>query len=70
MNGFIIEMDEGTGRRKGAPWIGIARSAAELIAKLPGHSPSVVDRGPEVLALARGLGLNLGQFRRHYDHAA
>lgn len=70
MNGFIIETDEGTGPRKAALWIGVARSAAEMIAKLPGHSPSVVDRGPEVLTLALRLGLNLGEFRRHHDHAA
>lgn len=68
MNGFIIETSNsapGKGRSKLARWIGIAEAAADLIALLPGHSPSVVDRGPEVLERALRLGLKLGEFRRH-----
>ena len=70
MNGFIIETtgDGATGRQqKAARWIGIATSAADMIAQLPGHSPSVVDRGPEVLKLARNFGLSDGEFTRYYD---
>ena len=70
MNGFIIETTEvatDTGRRKITRWIGIAISAADMISRLPGHSPSVVDRGPKVLTRARDIGLRGGEFRSYYD---
>ncbi len=72
MNGFIIETTEhaNSTRVRAAPlWIGIAASAADMIALLPGRKPSVVDRGPEVLKLARDRGLKAGEFTRYYDQA-
>lgn len=70
MNGFIIEMTEdatGTTRRKTSQWIGIAYSASDMISRLPGHSPSVVDRGPEVMTLALDLGLIAGEIQIYHD---
>lgn len=71
MNGSIIETtceDEvrQIARRK-VRWIGIMGSAKDLIAALPGHSPSVVDRGPSVLWKARVLGLEDGEFQELRD---
>ena len=70
MNGFIIETTQDAtaqDRRTATRWIGIAGSAADMIAMLPGYSPSVVDRGPEVLEHARLLGLKDGEFRKLPD---
>jgi hypothetical protein len=65
MNGFIIETtcpDPKTrGGQRAIRWIGIMKSAKDMISALPGHSPSVVDRGPGVLARARLLGLRNGE---------
>ena len=67
MTGYIIETNcENEGRtalRKKVRWIGIMKSAKEFIAVLPGHSPSVVDRGSAVLWSARSLGLSDGEFQ-------
>jgi hypothetical protein len=69
MNGYIIETLcerlRSPGRLEAVRWIGVAKSAAGMIALLPGQNPSVVDRGPEVLKAAQRLGLSLGEFRRH-----
>jgi hypothetical protein len=68
VNGYVVEMIEIRGKvRHPMRWIGIASSAAEMIAKLPGGSPSVVDRGQHVLAKARFIGLNLGDVQEHHD---
>ncbi len=70
MNGYIIEtrQDDDTARsgQRATQWIGIARSAREMISLLPGQSPSVVDRGPGVLARARFLGVQDGQFQEFH----
>ena len=67
MDGFIIETKvPDTKARSGhrvVRWIGIMVSARGMIAVLPGHSPSVLDRGPGVLAGARLLGVKDGEFR-------
>lgn len=67
MNGYIIETncenEEPYGGRKKVRWIGIMQSAKDFIAVLPGHSPSVVDRGSAVLWRAQILGLSGGEFR-------
>jgi hypothetical protein len=67
MNGFIIETrfpdEKARGGQRAVQWIGIATSARDMIALLPGHSPSVVDRGPGILARARLLGVKVGEFR-------
>lgn len=71
MNGFIIETrcenEKAHGGQETVRWIGIMPSAKDMISVLPGHSPSVVDRGPDVLAGARLLGLADGEFRRFRD---
>lgn len=67
MNGYIIETRcedaKARGGQRAIRWIGIMRSAREMIAVLPGHSPSVVDRSPGVLARARLLGIQDGAFQ-------
>jgi hypothetical protein len=67
MNGYIIETRVPDtmlpGRFKTRRWIGISKSAQAMIAVLPGDNPSVIDRGPEVLAMARMMGLLGGQVR-------
>ena len=67
MNGFIIETrfpdEKVRGGKRGVRWIGIAKSAKDMISLPPGHSPSVVDRGPGVLTRARLLGVKEGEFR-------
>jgi hypothetical protein len=67
MNGFIIETwhedAKARGGQRATRWIGIATSARDLIALLPGHSPSVVNRGPGVLARAHLLGVWDGAFQ-------
>ena len=69
MNGFIIETicedRQARNGQKAVHWIGIMASAKDMIAALPGHSPSVVDRGRAVLAQARALGLKDGEYRQH-----
>ena len=67
MNGFIIETkfpdERARSGQRGVRWIGIAKSAKDITALLPGHSPSVVDRGAGILARARVLGVKDGEFR-------
>ncbi|EYD75869.1 hypothetical protein Rumeso_02651 [Rubellimicrobium mesophilum DSM 19309] len=67
MNGFIIETRcedaKARGGQRAIRWIGIMRSARDMIAVLPGHSPSVVDRGPGILARARFPGMQDGEFQ-------
>jgi hypothetical protein len=67
MNGFIIEMtredETARGGQVAERWIGISATARAMILKLPGERPSVVDRGPVVLARARRLGLRDGEVR-------
>ena len=67
MNGYIIETTRENKSRPGGQesvrWIGVMRSARQMISVLSGHSPSVVDRGPGVLARARMLGLKEGEFQ-------
>ena len=53
--------------RKKVRWIGIMGSAKDLIAILPGESPSVVDRGSAVLWRAHALGLRAGEIRELYE---
>lgn len=68
MNGFIIETtcanEKARGGQEAFRWIGIRESARDMISALPGHSPSVVDRGPAVLEHARDLGLKDSEFQR------
>ena len=45
-------------------WIGVSPSAEAMIARLVGHSPSVVDRGSAVLLRARFMGLKDGEVRQ------
>jgi hypothetical protein len=65
MNGYIIETRcedaKARGGQRAVRWIGIMPSATAMISVLPGHSPSVIDRGPGVLARARYYGLQDGQ---------
>ena len=67
MNRYIIETTRENEKRTLKPqtvhWIGIMKSAKDMILVLPGHSPSVVDRGPGVLVRARLLGLQDGEFQ-------
>jgi hypothetical protein len=67
MNGYIIETtrenEKGTRGPQTVQWIGIRKSAKDMISVLPGHSPSVVDRGPGILVQARLLGLQDGEFQ-------
>ncbi len=67
MNGFIIEVtredETACGGQVAERWIGITATARAMILKLPGERPSVVDRGPVVLARARRLGLRDGEVR-------
>ena len=69
MNGFIIDTTcedrQARNGRRAVYWIGIMASAKDMIATLPGHSPSVVDRGRAVLAQARALGLKDGEYLQH-----
>ncbi len=71
MNGFIIEMtredETARGGQVAERWIGITATARAMILKLPGGRPSVVDRGPVVLARARRLGLSDGEVRQLQD---
>ena len=67
MNGYLIETTRENEKRTAKPqtvqWIGIMKSAKDMISVLPGHSPSVVDRGPGILVQARLLGLQDGEFQ-------
>ena len=67
MNGYIIETRRENETRTRGPqtvqWIGIRKSAKDMISVLPGHSPSVVDRGAGILVQARLLGLQDGEFQ-------
>ncbi len=67
MNGFIIETTRENERRpsgqEAVRWIGIRMSAKDIISVLPGRNPSVVDRGPGVLARVRLMGLKDGEVR-------
>lgn len=68
MNGYIVETICAHGDRQSGEeavrWIGIFESAQNMIALLPGRRPSVVDRGPVVLARARSLGVRDHHFKR------
>ena len=70
MNGFIIETkvpdEKARGGQRAVQWIGIAKSAKDMISLLSGHSPSVVDRGPGILARARLLGVRNGEVREFH----
>jgi hypothetical protein len=69
MNGYIIETTcedrYALHGQKAVQWIGIMASAKNMIAALPGHSPSVIDRGRVVLAEARAYGLKDGEFQKY-----
>ena len=67
MNGYVIETkvpNEDMPRGVSVHWIGVSSSARTMIARLEGHSPSVIDRGSTVLLRARFLGLRDGEVRQ------